>query len=647
MRVGYTLRASTVMVLHPAQGVERVRGRLDRHGDRRALAATGLSASALYGPVEDWAERLHVALEVPFPCPAAESFGPVWDRVVADLAEAGARVGIASYGGWNDGDRAFAQAIWCLIAHLRPETVVETGVAHGLTSRVILEGLSRNGNGHLWSVDLPAVDSALHPEIGMAVREGLRPRWTYVPGTARERLPSLLRELGEIDLFVHDSLHTGRNQAFELQAAWAALRAGGAAVVDDIDHSLAFRTFVAEASPRASLTARHVTGPGLMGPDGLWGLAVKGTEAPAPTPRRDHLSMRQRQAAHSAAMAGIAASPHYRAAAAQMDDSTARERQHAQIELSAIREIAFLVQGLAPPGSRLLQIQPRPGPEILLFRDQIVRPARPVSYDQADGRAPAVKAETDFEQVDLEAARLPAPDGHFDLVVWNRELVALKNATAVLREVRRVIRPGGFLVLAVPNLAAAHNRLLLLAGRQPTTLHINSGDHVRGFAASSMTRVLERDLLFRVEQSVGVGIAPVTGMLLPRPVRDLGHTVIWVLRKPDGCELSLTRSPPLASTYRSPVCGQRQVWSPDSISRTPARPTHPTCRAGMPTASPKSGTSRVTTAPAPIMAQRPITQPARITARAPTDAPSRTTTPRAIQSAGRLSFPATSTDRGN
>jgi hypothetical protein len=109
-------------------------------GDRRALAATGLSPSALYGPVEDWAERLHAALEVPLPCRVAQSFGPVWGRVVADLTEAGARLGTASYGGWNDGDRSLAEAIWCLVAHLRPGTLVETGVAHGLTSRVILAG---------------------------------------------------------------------------------------------------------------------------------------------------------------------------------------------------------------------------------------------------------------------------------------------------------------------------------------------------------------------------------------------------------------------------------------------------------------------------------------------------------------------------
>ena len=70
------------------------------------------------------------------------------------------------------------------------------------------------------------------------------------------------------------------------------------------------------------------------------------------------------------------------------------------------------------------------------------------------------------------------------------------------------------------------------AGRQPTTLHVGNGDHVRGFAAPSMTRLLEHDLGFRIERVVGVGLAPVTGAALPRPLRGLSHTIVWVARKP-------------------------------------------------------------------------------------------------------------------
>lgn len=114
------------------------------------------------------------AIDALWPCQESEQFCKVWDATVSGLAAAGLRVGLATYRGWNDGDRAQANAIWCLVAHLRPATVVETGVAHGLTSRVILEGLHRNGHGHLWSVDLPVIDSTLHHEIGVAVPQGLR-----------------------------------------------------------------------------------------------------------------------------------------------------------------------------------------------------------------------------------------------------------------------------------------------------------------------------------------------------------------------------------------------------------------------------------------------------------------------------------------
>jgi len=536
MRVGYTVRAAAVMLRHPGQGVERVRGRWDRHWDRREIVASGQPASARYGVTENWAQRLHAALAVPWPCAAAAEFGQVWERTEADLTAAGARIGIASYGGWNDGDRAFGEAIWCLVAHLRPETLVETGVAHGLTSRVILEGLERNDHGHLWSVDLPAVDSALHSEIGIAVPEDLRPRWSYVQGTARERLPGLLAELGAIDLFVHDSLHTGRNQKFELESAWGALRPGGVVVVDDIDHSLAFAAFAAAAGPRPWLAARHVTGPGLMEPEGLWGLAIKSPSEPGPAG-----SAGQRRAVRAGGLRAIEASPHYLALRASMSSSSPRDRRHSLIELSVAREIALAIRGLAPACGRLLEIQPPHGPEVLLFREQLARPQRTVIYDQVDRRDPDAKEVTEFQEADLETGRLPAPEGHFDVVVWNRELVTVKNVMPALREVRRIIRPAGYLVLSVPNLAAAHNRLLLLAGRQPTTLHVSDGDHVRGFAVPALTRALERDLGFSVENIIGVGIAPVTGSLLPRPLRDLGHTAVWVLRKPvDG-------SPPAAA----------------------------------------------------------------------------------------------------
>jgi Methyltransferase domain len=269
MRLGYTIRASRTMLRHPRQGTERLRGRLDRRHDLQELAEAGASQSELYAAADDVGRPLHEAVGAPWPCETAAGFGAVWDDVVAGLTASGVRVGLASYGRWSDCDRAQAQAIWCIVAHTRPAVVVETGVAHGVTSRVILEGLERNARGHLWSVDLPAVDPTLHSEIGIAVPTRLRSRWTYVEGTSRERLRPLLAGIGQLDLFVHDSLHTSRNLRFELDAAWPVVRPGGVVVVDDIDHNLGFLTFVGQACPQAWFASTKVIG------KGLWGLAIK------------------------------------------------------------------------------------------------------------------------------------------------------------------------------------------------------------------------------------------------------------------------------------------------------------------------------------------------------------------------------------
>ena len=92
----------------------------------------------------NWEQRLHESLGVPWPCDATAEFWTVWSRVKGELEAKGIDPGPESFQWWNDGDAGFTRAIWCLARHLRPKTVVETGVAHGVTSRCILEALDRN-----------------------------------------------------------------------------------------------------------------------------------------------------------------------------------------------------------------------------------------------------------------------------------------------------------------------------------------------------------------------------------------------------------------------------------------------------------------------------------------------------------------------
>jgi predicted O-methyltransferase YrrM len=200
-----------------------------------------------YSVEPDWFELLHAYLRVPSPCAEAAELEPLWDQVASGMRAKGINIGPMSYLVWNDGDPGLVRAIWCLIRHLKPRKIVETGVAHGVTSRFILEALSRNGGGHLWSIDLPPLfQPEVHTQIGVAVRDAQRSNWTYIKGSSRRRLPDLLRRTSPIDLFIHDSMHSTDNVMFELRQVWPVLRPGGAIVVDDIDSNNAFHQFCEE-----------------------------------------------------------------------------------------------------------------------------------------------------------------------------------------------------------------------------------------------------------------------------------------------------------------------------------------------------------------------------------------------------------------
>ena len=234
----------------------------------------------------DWERSLHSSLNVEWPCESAPGFWNVWDKIIAELKAAGIQAGPASFRAYNDGDAGLLRAIWCLIRHQRPEHVIETGVAHGLTSRVILEALESNGAGHLWSIDLPPMQRVWQKQVGMAVGDRFADRWTYMRGSSRRLLPELLSRLGQIDLFIHDSLHSERNVRFELDQAYAAVRPGGAIVVDDIDVNGAFQFFtdtftgfqsmICDAEPIRPDTRR-------FNQKGLFGVVLKASRAMAAT----------------------------------------------------------------------------------------------------------------------------------------------------------------------------------------------------------------------------------------------------------------------------------------------------------------------------------------------------------------------------
>jgi hypothetical protein len=240
-------RLASLVAADPGESWGRIQDHFAEWRERRR-------PPCIYEGERDWERRLHEILGIPWPCDATSEFWALWPQVVAPFDAKGVEIGRGAFGGWGDGEPGLVRAVWHVVRHLRPARTVETGVARGFTSRVILEALERNRDGHLWSIDLPpALKPELHGQVGAAVVDGLHHRWSYIKGASAQRLPGLLSRLGQIDLFIHDSRHTEHTVRFELDRAWAALRPGGVLVVDDIDLNRGFESFTQAFSGHQSL----------------------------------------------------------------------------------------------------------------------------------------------------------------------------------------------------------------------------------------------------------------------------------------------------------------------------------------------------------------------------------------------------------
>ncbi len=151
----------------------------------------------------------------------------------------------------NSLNTTFGKWIWCCVRVIKPEIMIETGVAHGSSSWIILNAMHLNKKGKLHSIDLPNNDtnqaynfSQSQPETGWMVPESMKSRWELHLGYAQEILPALLKQSGKIDLFFHDSDHSYGHMKFEFETARPFIRKGGLLISDDVHKNKAFQEFV-------------------------------------------------------------------------------------------------------------------------------------------------------------------------------------------------------------------------------------------------------------------------------------------------------------------------------------------------------------------------------------------------------------------
>lgn len=159
----------------------------------------------------------------------------------------------------HNADPSLARICYALCRALKPKTVIETGVAYGITTAYLLKAMECNCHGHLWSIDLPPLAPGAEESVGRAIPEYLRSRWTLYRGKSVRILPDLARKVSPVDMFIHDSLHTYRNELFEFETVWPHLVSGGILVADDIEGHRAWLDWEHQILPRTSAVFEEST----------------------------------------------------------------------------------------------------------------------------------------------------------------------------------------------------------------------------------------------------------------------------------------------------------------------------------------------------------------------------------------------------
>jgi predicted O-methyltransferase YrrM len=185
-----------------------------------------------------------------------------WDRVEAEFVSVENQLNsrrerkTGVYPGFFEIEKQTGLLLYGLTRLLKPKCVVETGVADGVSTYIVLAALAQNGAGELHSIDIAR-------DVGCLVDDCQR--WNLHvadSGSVEDVLADLVGALPPIDLFFHDADHRFLPQLCEYETFAASAPPRAVLVSDDVDLSYAFDTFCKrrELAPSYLLDSRKVAG---------------------------------------------------------------------------------------------------------------------------------------------------------------------------------------------------------------------------------------------------------------------------------------------------------------------------------------------------------------------------------------------------
>ena len=226
-----SLKTLTNYLAHPDRIPERL--------SEKRMNAAAQKMYALQSPADTQRERAALWGDKAQSLVAEAQARPLYQRLVV---ERGDRVIASQTTSLDD-----CVTMYVLVRLYQPRIMVETGVFYGAMSAMILEAMAANGGGRLYSIDLPVPGDGLPLERrGGLVPAERRDAWEFILGDSREKLHPLLEQLGTIDAFNHDSLHTTRHMMWEYATAWPYLKAAGILSSHDVLTTPAWGRFCAQ-----------------------------------------------------------------------------------------------------------------------------------------------------------------------------------------------------------------------------------------------------------------------------------------------------------------------------------------------------------------------------------------------------------------
>ncbi|MEM0133991.1 MAG: class I SAM-dependent methyltransferase [Thermoplasmatales archaeon] len=147
-------------------------------------------------------------------------------------------------GGW--GIQGTHGILFLIVRKFKPNILVETGIASGYSSTIILHAMKLNGSGKLISIDIADTVKlcGIERTSGWLVPDSFKLMWTKMIGRSTEQLSNINEE---IDCFYHDSEHSEENMLWEYRWAAEHLKNGGVLISDDIDWNSAWNEFHRES----------------------------------------------------------------------------------------------------------------------------------------------------------------------------------------------------------------------------------------------------------------------------------------------------------------------------------------------------------------------------------------------------------------